>query len=204
MIYQVVQILYWLVLSIWVGGTIFLVLAAPVVFRVVRQREVRLPEVTSKALRDEHQTLLAGDIVAAMLGRLGQVQMVCMGVMLPLLIVSALFAAGTLQWVMLGEKSALYAVTVAVVLYDRWKRFPMTLKARQRYIEQADEAELAQQAKAEFEASHRAGERAYQLVVFLLLLLVLVSANPEPRSSWIGQGGGQGSAPAGAQSQEKP
>lgn len=200
MIYQVVQILYWLVLSIWVGGTIFLVLAAPVVFRAVRQREVRLPEVTSKALRDEHQTLLAGDIVAAMLGRLGQVQMVCMGVMLPLLIVSALFAAGTLQWVTLGEKSALYAVTVAVVLHDRWKRFPATIKARQRYIEHADEEELAQQAKAEFEALHRAGERAYQLVVFLLLLLVLVSANPEPRSSWIGQGG----APAGVESQEKP
>ena len=203
MIYQVVQILYSLVLSICLGSAIFLVLAAPVVFRVVRQRKVRLPEISAAALRDEHQTLLAGDIVAALLGRLGQVQIVCLCAMLPLLIVSTLFASGTLQWVTLGEKAALYILTVSLVLYDRWKRFPITLKARQQYIEHADEPELAQQAKAEFEASHHAGERAYQMIVFLLLLLVLVSANPEPRHSWIGQDPGQSPIPAVIPSQGK-
>lgn len=203
MIYQVVQILYWLVLSIWVGSAIFLVLAAPVVFRVVRHHNVRLPDISAAALRDDHPTLLAGDIVAALLGRLAQVQLVCLCAMLPLLIVSALFSSGTLQWVTLAEKSALYLLTAGLVLYDRQKRFPATLKARQQYIEHADEPEVAQPAKANFDVLHHAGTRAYQMIVFLLLLLVLVSANPEPRGTWLGQGRGQNPTPTAAPSLDK-
>ena len=196
MLYQVIQILYWLVLSIWFGGVVFVVLAAPAVFRAVGQRELRLPDITAAALRGEHQTLVAGDVVAGLLQRLGQIQLLCLGAMLPLLLATTFFMTSSLQWLTLGEKALLYALSAGVVLYDRWKRFPITLRARQRYIEHADEPEVADLAKAEFEASHRASERAYHLIVFLLLLLVLVSANPEPRHSWTDQDRGQSPTPA--------
>lgn len=203
MIYQLIQILYWLFLSIWVGSTVYVAYAVPVVFRVVRRREVRLPDVTAEALRDEHETLLAGDIVAGLLGRLGQIQIICICAMLPLLAVGTLFVQDWLDGLTLAAKAALYLTASWLIFSDWRKRLPITLNARQRYIDHADEPAIAEQAKAEYERLHRAGSRVYQAVVFLLLGLLLVSANPSPRTSWVSTHDVQPVTPPAAQTPAK-
>lgn len=185
MVYQLLTILYWLVLSIWVGSSVYVAYAAPVVFRVIRRRDIQLPDIQSSALRDDHGTLLAGEVVGALLGRVGQVHVICMVAMLPLLVLQCLYTSGPGDWVSMGSKIALYATASFLILRDwRW-RFPATLQARDAYIEQADDPETGAAAKAKFEAAHRAAERAYQVLLFVLLGLLLVSANPGPRSSWL-------------------
>jgi hypothetical protein len=183
MIYQFLTILYWLVLSVWVGSTVYVAAAGAVVFRVLRRREVRLPEIQSNALRDEHATLLGGDIMGALLGRMGQIHIICMAAMLPLLVLLALYAQGTWEWAAMGARVALYAAASYLILRDWRTRFPITLRARQEYVEHADEPEVAEKAKAEYEASQRRAERTYQAVLFVLLGLLLASANPAPRES---------------------
>jgi len=185
MIYQLLTIVYWLVLSIWVGSTIYVACAAPVVFRVMRRREVRLPDLQSNALREEHGTLLAGEVVGALLGRVGQVHVICMVAALPLLVLQCLYVRGSGEWLSMCVKIALYATASFMILRDWRKRFPATLEARAAYIENADDPEKGEQAKANFDAAHRSAERAYQVLLFVLLGLLLVSANPNPRNTWL-------------------
>src|SRR5690349_14716502 len=125
MLFQFVQILYWLALATWFGGVMFIAVAAPVIFRVVRRNNPVLPNVLSANLEGQHSTLLAGSIVGALLARLAQIQLICGTVMLVALI-------GQLQLAdMTGDnlKAAilrvfLYAAAILVVLYDWRVRWP--------------------------------------------------------------------------------
>src|SRR5207253_632524 len=82
LLFQVVQIMYWLGLSTWFGGVMFIALAAPVIFRTVRESNPVLPDVLSVNLEGQHSTLLAGSIVANLLSRVAQVELICAGVVL--------------------------------------------------------------------------------------------------------------------------
>jgi hypothetical protein len=64
---HLVQILYWLALSTWFGGVLFVALSAPVIFRTVREQNPLLPTVLSVNLEGQHGTLLAGSIVGNLL-----------------------------------------------------------------------------------------------------------------------------------------
>ena len=90
LIYQAVQILYWLVLSGWFGALLFIVVAAPVIFRVVRKLEVRSGLYADPSLDDDQTSIVAGEIVGTMLARLAQIQMLCGIILLPLMIAQLL------------------------------------------------------------------------------------------------------------------
>ena len=89
MLFQVVQIVYWLALSTWFGGVLFVAMSAPVIFRIVRQNSPILPTVLSVNLENQHGTLLAGSIVAELLAMLLRTEFVC---------VAALFISMIAQW----------------------------------------------------------------------------------------------------------
>ena len=59
-LFQLVQIVYWLALATWFGGVLFVAIAAPAVFRTVRENNPVLPHVLSVNLEGQHGTLLAG------------------------------------------------------------------------------------------------------------------------------------------------
>ena len=79
-LFQLVQIVYWLALSTWFGGVLFVAMAAPVIFRTVRENNPVLPHVLSVNLEGQHGTLLAGSIVGSLLARLAWVQLACGGI----------------------------------------------------------------------------------------------------------------------------
>ena len=56
-LFQFNQFLYWLALSAWLGGTAFIMIIVPVVFRTVREYDPTLPTVLSVNLDGAHQLL---------------------------------------------------------------------------------------------------------------------------------------------------
>src|SRR5260370_36766005 len=78
-LFPIVQIVYWLSLSTWFGGVLFIAIAAPVIFRTVREQRPLLPTVLSVNLENQHADLLAGSIVANLLEGLTRVDLVCAG-----------------------------------------------------------------------------------------------------------------------------
>src|SRR5579872_488970 len=77
MLFQFVQILYWLSLSTWFGGVLFVLLAPPIILKTVRESNPILPSVLSVNLDGQHGTLLAGSIVSNLLGPLVKVELSC-------------------------------------------------------------------------------------------------------------------------------
>src|SRR3954469_4279890 len=65
--FQLVQSIYWIALSAWLGGGVFVAMAAPVIFRTVREADPTLPKVLSVNMEGQHATLLAGTIVGDLL-----------------------------------------------------------------------------------------------------------------------------------------
>src|SRR5215213_1848841 len=124
-LFQLVQILYWLALSTWFGGVLFVAMAAPVIFRTVRENNPILPHVLSVNLEGQHGTLLAGSIVGGLLARLARVQLIC-GAALLVALIAHFFLAN-----MNGQnraaaiiRTALFFAAAAVSLYDGWLLWP--------------------------------------------------------------------------------
>ncbi len=189
MAFQLVMILYWLALSTWFGGVLFIAIAAPIIFRTIRQSNPVLPDILSVNLEGQHGTLLAGSIVANLLQRLTQVELVCAGALFVALIAQTFisditpdiadpnFRAALLRWI-------LFLACIAIVAYDHFLIWPRILKARQDYLDHADEPDLANPAKERFDQEHKRSVSLLSAVLFLLLGLVLFSANitPKPRT----------------------
>lgn len=180
--YQGIQIVYWLTLSIWLGSSVFLALAAPVVFRVVRRLDVRVPRYSSPNLADEQVTIVAGEIVGALLARLGQIQMVCAAILLPMLL--AQFITIDLTGANLTAaliRDGLWALATLLLAYQWRIHFPRTWAIRQAYLDHADEPEVANVLKDQFDREHRRSGTLFQITVFALLGLVVISGNISPR-----------------------
>src|SRR6478672_9772072 len=81
-LYQFIQIAYWLALSTWFGGVLFVAVSWQVIFRTVREANPVLPTVLSVNLEGQHGTLLAGTIVADIIAMLTRIQLVCAAALL--------------------------------------------------------------------------------------------------------------------------
>jgi hypothetical protein len=178
MLFQVVQIVYWLALSTWFGGVLFVAMAAPVIFRIIRQNEPILPTVLSVNLENQHGTLLAGSIVAELLAMLLRAELVC---------AAAIFISMIAQWFLnygnqVGSfvRSALFLGATGLVVYDWRFVSPRIRKYRTEYIEHADEPELANPARDQFDRYHRESVTVLTILLFLLLGMVLFSADITP------------------------
>jgi hypothetical protein len=171
------QFFYWLALATWFGGVLFITIAAPIIFRTIGDSDPTLPTVLSVNLEGQHGTLLAGSIVANLLAMMARIQLAC---------AAALAVTFIAHWLMLyrvpGQlgllivRSILYFVAVVLLVYDWRVVFPRIYKYRQQYIDHADEPELANPAKEQFDRYHRESITILMLSLFALLGLVLFSA----------------------------
>jgi hypothetical protein len=114
-----VQIVYWLALSTWFGGVLFVALSAPVIFNTVRENNPVLPTVLSVNLENQHATLLAGSIVGNLLERLTRIEYAC---------AAALLLTLAAQWALIRPlaggnfvsallRSALFVGAVGMIVY---------------------------------------------------------------------------------------
>ena len=178
MLFQFVQIAYWLALSTWFGAVLFVALAPPVILRTMRETKPVLPDVLSVNLEGQHGTLLAGAIVGNLLTPLVRLQLACAGV---------LFFALAGQWFLIDLhganivppilRSALYVAAVVLFVYDWRVTWPRTWKYRQDYIDHADEPDIANPALDQYDHYQAESLRTLMIVTCLLLGIILFSAN---------------------------
>lgn len=182
MAFQIVQILYWLALATWFGGVLFIALSAPVIFRAVRESNPVLPDVLSVNLEGQHGTLLAGSIVGHLLSRLVQIELLCGGMILVLLIaqIFVIDISGSNRFAFV-LRAALVLAAVVLVIYDWRVLWPKIWKLRQQYVEHADEPDVANPAKDQFDHLHRQSVSLLSIVLFLLLGVILFSGNITPK-----------------------
>jgi hypothetical protein len=178
-LFLIIQIVYWLSLSTWFGGVLFIAISAQVIFRVVRESKPILPTVLSVNLENQHADLLAGSIVGSMLEMLSRVEMACAGGVLIGLIGQWANATqrGSEPISHIIVRTALCLSAAALVFYDRWNIWPQITRYRQEYVDHADEPEVANPAKDQFDRFHHQSVNVLTIVLLLLLGLVLFSGN---------------------------
>ena len=180
-----VQIVYWLALATWFGGVLFVALSAPVIFNTIRESNPILPTVLSVNLENQHGTLLAGSIVGNIMERLTRVAYAC---------AAALLLALAAQWAVLRPdtsaevipaalRSALYVGAVGMVVYHARVLWPRMMAKRQQYLDHADEPEVANPAKDDFDRYQRESVTVLTIQLALLLGMVLFSAGISPSSA---------------------
>jgi hypothetical protein len=180
-LYQLVQIVYWLALSTWFGAVMFIALAAPIIFRTVREANPVLPNVLSVNLEGQHATLLAGSVVGSLLSRLAMVQLACAAALVVTGIAQVFVADMTDRNLLVALlRLGLCAAAAGVVAFDRFVMWPRITRSRAEYVEHADEPEVANPAKDRFDAAHRRSMTLMMVTLGLLLLLIMYSANVQP------------------------
>ena len=184
-IYQFVQLAWWIGLSTWFGSVLFVALAAPVIFRTIREANPLLPTVLSVNLENQHGTLLAGTIVANLLALLGKVEMICAGLLV--LCFAAQFFVIDLSGSNLTAaliRGVLLLAVAAIAIFDRMIVWPSVQKYRAEYLENADDPEIANPAKERFDREHQRSVTMLSAMLFLLLGVVLFSANITPSAHY--------------------
>jgi hypothetical protein len=170
------QALYWIALSTWFGGVLFVALAAPVVFRVVGEARPLLPGVLSVNLDDQHSTLLAGSIVSELIALLNRVQRLCIIVLAITLLGQWLLAITPGMPLLLAIlRTSLFVAAAAAGHYHARSIWPRIVSARDRYIDNADNPEVANPAKDEFDRLHADSVAMLRNLLFMLLGMILFS-----------------------------
>jgi hypothetical protein len=179
MLFQLVQIVYWLALSMWFGGAMFIGIAVQVIHRTVREANPTLPHVLSVNLDGQHSTLLGGTIVGNLVAALARIELACAAVLL--------VALGS-QWFLVdladpNVKTAAFLRTAfflgasLVVIYDGWVLWPRIMKSRQSFIDNADDPDKANPINEQLDRLQRESEMLLMVLVFLLLGIILFSGN---------------------------
>ena len=173
-----VQIVFWLALSTWFGGVLFIALSAPAVIRTMREHNPILPTVLSVNLENQHGMLLANSTISGLMDRLIRVELVCAALLLLALAAQwGILHDATNQLVPLIVRSALYVAAV-VLLFFNWRvLWPRVNRYRENYIAHADEPDVANAARDDFERHHRETVTLLSLELAVLLGMVLFSAN---------------------------
>lgn len=174
--FQLVQTLYWLALSTWFGGVLFVAVAAPIIFRTVREWNPILPTVLAVNLEKQHGSLLAGAVVGSILRMVSTIAMGCAGVLLIMLVAQWLLMDRSVGNVVHGVlRSVFFVGAVVFTLYDRYVTWPKVWKYREEFIAHADEPEVANPAKDQFDRYHRESMWLMCAVLVLLSLTIVFS-----------------------------
>ena len=177
MLFQTVQLIYWMSLSTWFGSALFITLAAPVIFKTVRENNPVLSHVLSVNMDGQHSTLLADSIVFSLIQRLFRVELICALALLIALVVQPFVvsvAGGNLGPAI--ARSLLFVASAAVVYYDWQFLWPKIQSSRSEYIDHADEPEIANPAKDRFDSAQRKSLVLLLIVVGLLMGMILFSS----------------------------
>jgi hypothetical protein len=176
MLFQMVQLLYWLALSTWFGSVLFIAMAAPIIFRTVRDNNPILSHVLSVNLDGQHSTLLAGKIVFNLIERLLSVEIICAAVVLLALIVQPfVIDLGGDNKVSAIVRSILFVASAGVVFFDWQFVWPKIRADLQTYLDHADEPEIANPAKDRFDSEQRKSLVLLSAIVVLLSGMILFS-----------------------------
>src|SRR5687768_7300367 len=89
--WDIIQILYWLSLSTWFGGVLFVAIAAPLIMRTVRESNPILSHVLSVNLEGQHGTLLGGSIVGRLMTVLTRIELACAAALLLCIVAQLIF-----------------------------------------------------------------------------------------------------------------
>lgn len=181
--FQIIQIIYWLTLSTWFGGVLFFAIITPIIFKTIRDANPVLPDVLSVNLESAHANLLAGSVVANILVLLGNLQLICGGVLL-LTTLAQFFVIDLTDRNLVAAVLRLCLIIAAAVIaaFDRFAVEPKVLRYRQQYVDQADDPDAARVARENFDRAHYRSEALLKAILFLLLGTVLFSANIFPAS----------------------
>lgn len=174
-LFDFVQIVYWLALSTWFGGVLFIALSAPVIFKTIRESDPTLPMVLSVNLEGQHGTLLGGTIVSNLLAMLLRIELGCAAVML--LAIIAQWAMHVQDWLPALIRTCLFLAAVIFLLYDWQLVWPRIMQHRQEYIDHADEPEVANPARAQFNRYQRESLILLMSIVALLLGVIVFSTS---------------------------
>ena len=174
-LFEFVQIFYWLALATWFGSVLFVAIAAPIIFRTVREGDPLLPTVLSVNLEGQHSTLLAGTIVANLLKALTRLELICAAV---ILVTTAIQLGKRWQdWSAGVPRAAMFVVALLLVIYDWRFVWPRIERYRQEYIDHADEPDVANPAREQFDRYQRESELLLKIVLALLLGMIAFSFN---------------------------
>jgi len=172
-LFQFIQIVYWIALATWFGGVLFIAVSAPIIFRTVRQSNPILPGVLSVNLEGQHSTLLAGTIMSNLISHLMKIEIAC---------AAALAATIVAQWAMRSQspetaaiRTALFVAAVVLLAYDARFVWPRISAHRQQYIDHADEPEVANPARRQFDRYQRQSLLLLMIVLALLLGIIVFS-----------------------------
>ena len=180
-VFEIIQIIYWLALSVWFGGVLFIAVAAPTIMRTVRENNPVLSHVLSVNLEGQHGTLLGGSIVGRIMSVLFPVELACAGAILVTMIA---------QWALLQPsreylfgpilRAALYLAAVALLLYHWRVLWPRAWRVRQEYIDHADEPDVANPLLDQLDRLQSESVTVLFFLVTVLLGLIVFSANIRP------------------------
>ena len=175
LLFELVQIVYWLALATWFGGVLFIAIAAPIIFRTVREGNPLLPTVLSVNLEGQHSTLLAGSIVGNLLAALMRVELICAGAILVTMAIQ--LSLRWQDWAAAAPRVAMFVAAVVFTIYQWRVVWPRIEKYRQEYIEHADEPEVANPAREQFDKYHRESVLILTIVLALLLGMIVFSTS---------------------------
>jgi len=181
-LFQLVQIIYWLALATWFGGALFIAIAAQVIHRTVKEANPILPNVLAVNLEGQHATLLSGTIVSNLLKRMTMLELSCAAAL-------AIASVGQLFLIDLTDNNrvamimriAMLLAAAAIVVYQWRVVWPKIEIFRQQYIEHADDPDVANPAKDQFDQEQKGTVTLLMFVLFLLLGMILFSGNISPR-----------------------
>jgi Ca2+/H+ antiporter len=182
-LFEFVQIFYWLALSTWFGSVLFVAIAAPIIFRTVHEANPLIPTVLSVNLEGQHSTLLAGTIVANLLKALTRVELICA-------VVIAVTTAVQLgkhwqDWSAAIPRTLMFLIALMLVVYDWLFVWPQIDRHRQQYIDHADEPDVANPAREQFDRYQRESELLLKIVLALLLGMIAFSFNISPARVFV-------------------
>jgi hypothetical protein len=182
-LFQLVQIAYWLSLATWFGGMLFIAIAAQVIHRTVRDANPVLPNVLAVNLDNQHATLLSGTIVSNLMQRMTIVELVCGAV---------LIAAAVAQIFLIDLnppenrtaamlRGGMLIAAVGLVIFHWRVVWPRIEVFRKQYIDHADDPEIANPARDQFDREQKTSLTVMMAVLFLLLGMILFSGTITPR-----------------------
>ncbi|HYO11072.1 MAG TPA: hypothetical protein VER17_19055 [Tepidisphaeraceae bacterium] len=175
--FDLIQIIYWLALSTWFGGVLFVAIAAPLIMRATRDSHLVLTNVLSVNLEGQHGTLLGGAIVGRIMSVVHRVELAC---------AAALLVATIGQWIVLRPggallmppiaRAGLYLGAVALLVYEWRVAWPRMWRNRQEYVDHADEPDVANPALDRLNVDQSETAMVLAFRVALLLGMILFSA----------------------------
>ena len=179
--FDLVQIIYWLALSTWFGGVLFIAVAAPIVMRVMRDEKPVLPRVLSVNLEGQHGQLLGGAVIGTIMEILFRVELGCAGAILVTIVAQLIMLHPSGQFLVLPVvRVAVYLGAVGLLIYHWRNLWPRMWRVRQEYIDNADNPDVANAALEQLDRLQGESATVLFFLVTLLLGMIVFSANIRP------------------------